>query len=105
MEGEFLNGLLYVAHFASEGVVVINPQTSQIESVIPLPFEPTNIATDGTTLFVVGVTQDQVTSIDPANNNLTTALGTSLQQPIGIAASATHVVVADRQLGLVVIER
>ncbi|WP_299765063.1 hypothetical protein [uncultured Dokdonia sp.] len=104
VESEYLNGSLYVANFAAEGVEVIDLDNNNAVSQIPLGYEPTNIGTDGEFLFVVGVTNTEVDVIDPSSSSVVTSLGT-LNQPTGIAANETHVAVADQSLGLVVIPR
>ncbi len=104
-ESEFLNNNLYVAHFGAPGIHTIDLQDSNALDLIPLSYEPTNIGTDGTSLFVVGVTQTNVDVIDPASNTIIEQIAAPLQQPIGVAASESHIVVADRSQGLVVIIR
>ncbi|GGG10382.1 hypothetical protein GCM10011344_08830 [Dokdonia pacifica] len=104
VESEYLDGSLYVANFAAEGIEVIDLENNNALSQIPLGYEPTNIGTDGEFLFVVGVTNDEVTVIDPSSATVITTLGT-LTEPTGVAANETHVAVADQSLGLVVIPR
>ena len=106
VESEFLNNRLYVAHFAVQGIEIIDLENNnQLLSPINLPYEPTNIATDGTLLFVVGVTNNTVDVIDPATNTVIDSFQATLTQPTGVAASTTHIAVADRTEGLVIIER
>lgn len=109
VESEFLNDQLFVAHFAAQGIEVIDlaNESMQLLSPIPLPYEPTNIATDGILLFVVGLTNGTVDIIDPNAATVTDSLNpdTALLAPVGVAASLTHVAVADRTNGLVVIAR
>ena len=110
VESEFLNNRLYIAHFAAQGLEVINTTASngnQLENVIPLPFEPTNVATNGTLLFVVGSTNNTVAVVDPVTQDVIEILvaDQTLIRPTGIAASSKYIVVADRENGLVVIER
>lgn len=104
VESEYLDGMLYVAHFAADGIEVIDVASGALLDSFPLPYEPTNISTDGTSLFVVGVTNNEVDIIDPSSGNVIESLG-SLDTPSGVAASATHIAVADQNLGLVVIPR
>lgn len=104
VESEYLNGSLYVANFAAEGIEVIDLDNNNAVSQIPLGYEPTNIGTDGEFLFVVGVDMNEVDVIDPSSSTVITSLGT-LNQPTGVAANETHVAVADQSLGLVVIPR
>jgi len=104
-ESEFLNNFVYVAHFASQGVQVIDLENNNALSTIALSFEPTNITTDGNLLYVVGITQDSVTLINPNTQEVQSSIPASLTQPIGVAASATHIAVADRTEGLVIISQ
>ena len=108
VESEFLDGRLYVAHFAAQGIEVIDlADGNALLPVIDLPFEPTNIATDGELLFVVGLENDTVEVIDPETFAVIDSLEPSISfsQPVGVAASATHIAVADRENGLVIIAR
>ena len=107
VESEILNNRLYVAHFAAQGLEVINTANNQLEQVIPLPFVPTNVASDGISLFVVGSNNDSVAVIDPNTPTPATILQTeqTLDRPTGIAASSTHIAVADRTIGLIIINR
>lgn len=104
VESEYLNGFLYVANFAAEGIEVIDLNNNNALSLIPLGYEPTNIGTDGEFLFVVGVDANEVDVIDPSSSSVVTSLGT-LNEPTGVAANQTHIAVADQSLGLVVIPR
>ena len=105
VESEFLDDRLYIAHFAANGIQVIDRTNSDTLSLIPLGYEPTNIATDGTDLFVVGVDLSTVDTINPISEAVVDTISLPLQQPIGIAASETHIAVADRSVGLVVTTR
>lgn len=108
VESEFLDGRLYVAHFAAQGLEVINTQANdgkQLEQVIALPFVPTNVATDGTLLFVVGSTNNSVAVVNPVTRAVIFNNDQTLSRPTGIAASTSHIVVADRDNGLIVINR
>lgn len=89
VESEFLDGLLFVAHFAAQGVEVIDTANGSVRvPIIPLPHEPTNIATDGTLLFVVGLSNATVDIIDPGAGAVMGSLSPSLplSAPIGVAA-------------------
>lgn len=108
VESEFLNNRLYVANFAADGIEVIDLEDNNtLLQPIPLGYEPTNVATDGDQLFVVGVTNNTIDVIDPASSNVMEGLEPTegLAQPVGVAASSTHVVVADRTNGLLIITR
>ena len=105
LEGEFLDDRLYAAHFAPEGIQVIDRSASDALSLIPLGYEPTNIATDGNELFVVGVELSTVDTINPITDSVVDTLNLPLQQPVDIAASETHLAIADRSVGLVVVTR
>jgi len=105
LESEYLDNRLYSAHFAARGVQVIDRSDSDRLSLIPLGYEPTNIATDGSNLFVVSVNRDTVDIIDPISATVMETITLPLQQPVGVAASATHIAVADRSIGLVVFQR
>jgi len=105
MESEFLNDRLYVAHFAANGIHVIDLSASNALTLIPLGYEPTNIATDGVELFVVAVELDTVDIINPVSEEDVDTIALPLRQPIGVAASTTHIAVADRVAGLIVVTR
>lgn len=105
VESEFLNDRLFVAHFAANGIQVIDRTASDELSLIPLGYEPTNIATDGIELFVVGVELDTVDTLNPITEEIVETIVLPLQQPVGVAASTTHIAVADRVSGLVVSSR
>jgi len=105
MESEFLDDRLYIAHFAANGVHVIDRSASDELSLIPLGYEPTNIATDGLELFVVGVEQSTVDTLNPITEEVVDTISLPLEQPVGVAASTTHIAVADRVAGLVVVTR
>jgi len=105
MESEFLNDRLYVAHFAANGIHVIDLSASNALTLIPLGYEPTNIATDGVELFVVAVELDTVDIINPVSEEVVDTIALPLRQPIGVAASTTHIAVADRVAGLIVVTR
>ena len=108
VESEFLNDRLYVANFAADGIEVIDlANQNTLLPTILLGYEPTNVATDGDQLFVVGVTNNTVDVIDPTSSNVIESLEPTegLAQPTGVAASSTHVVVADRTNGLLIIAR
>ena len=105
LESEFLFDRLYAAHFAANGIQVIDRSASDALSLIPLGYEPTNIATDGSQLFVVGVERSFVDIINVVTDTVVDSISLPLQQPTGIAASATHILVADRSAGLIVMRR
>ena len=105
LESEFLDDKLYVAHFAANGIQVIDRAANDSLSLIPLGYEPVNIATDGNQLFVVAVERSSVDIISPDSETVTETIDLPLQQPTGIAASATHIAVADRTAGLIIVQR
>ena len=105
LESEFLFDRLYAAHFAANGIQVIDRSASDALSLIALGYEPTNIATDGNQLFVVGVERSVVDVIDVVTDTVVDSISLPLQQPTGIAASDTHILVADRSAGLIVMRR
>ena len=74
-------------------------------SLIPLGYEPINIATDGNQLFVVSLERSSVDIISPVTETVVETLSLPLQQPTGIAATATHIAVADRTSGLIIMQR
>lgn len=104
VESEFLNGKLYVANFAAEGLEVIDLANNNDLSVIPLGYEPINVATDGVSLFVVASTNSTVDIVNPDSGEIIESLG-NLDTPTGVAATDTHIAIADRTLGLIVIPR
>lgn len=105
VESEFLNNRLYIAHFASNSVEIINTNNGNTESSIPLGFTPVNISTDGTSLFVVGLNGDSVRMINPSNNNIDIININDLEQPRGIAATNQFIAIADSSEGLILFER
>lgn len=105
LESEFLIDRLYSAHFAAAGIQVIDRSASDALSLIPLGYEPTNIATDGNQLFVVGVGRSFVDTVNPITETVVDSISLPLQQPIGIAVSTTHIAVADRSAGLIIARR
>ncbi len=105
VESEYLDGRLYVAHFAVPGIEVVDVATGDLLNPIDLPYEPINIVTDGTLLFVVGIENNTVDVVDPKTGTIIDSLGSGLQTPTGVAANETHVAVADQGLGLIVIPR
>ena len=105
LESEFLIDRLYVAHFAANGIQVIDRSANDSLSLIPLGYEPINIATDGNQLFVVSLERSSVDIISPVTETVVETLSLPLQQPTGIAATATHIAVADRTSGLIIMQR
>ena len=104
VESEFLDGLLYVAHFAVQGIEIVDVASGNLLTPIDLTYQPTNIGTDGVALFVVGVTNSTVDIIDPDTGTIAASVG-SLNTPTGVDANATHIAVADQILGLIIIPR
>lgn len=105
LESEFLDDRLYTAHFAANGIQVIDRLDANALSLIPLGYQPTNITTDGVDLFVVSVSRTSVDTINPITETVVNSTSLPLQQPIGIAVSSTHIAVADRTAGLVIAMR
>jgi len=105
VESEFLNEFLYVAHFAANGLEVIDLSASDDPSVIPLGYEPMNVATDGNQLFVVSVDRTFVDTVNPITETVVDSLNLPLQQAVGVAANDTHIAVADRSAGLIIAVR
>ncbi len=106
VESEFLNNRLYVAHFAVPGVEIIDlDNNNQLLSSINLSYQPVNISTDDTLLFIIGASNTDVDIIDPTTDTVTNSINAELVQPTGIAANTTHIAVADRTDGLIVITR
>ena len=105
VESEFLNDQLYVAHFAADGLQVIDRSASDELSLIPLGYQPTNVATDGSQLFVVSVERSIVDTVNPITETVVDSLSLPLQQAVGVAANDTHIAVADRSAGLIIAVR
>ncbi len=105
VESEFLNNRLYVAHFAVPGVEVIDLTNNTLMNPINLSYDPSNIGTDGTSLFVVGPTNNTVDIIDPSTTTISSSVNAMLQEPRGVDANSTHIVVADGSEGMIVITR
>lgn len=105
MESEFLDNKAYVAHFAAPGIHVIDLENNNELSLIPLSYEPINIGTDGNMLFIIGLNNATIDVLDPATRTINSSLEAPLRQPDGVAASATHIAVADREQGLIVVTR
>jgi len=105
VESEFLNNKLYVAHFAINGIEVIDLENNNSLSQIILGYQPINITTDGTSLFVIGTTNKSISFINLETNEINTIPVENLQQPRGIAVSNNYIAIADRIEGLVIIKR
>jgi len=105
VESEFLNEQLFVAHFAANGLQVIDRSASDALSVIPLGYQPTNVTTDGSELFVVSVDRDIVDIVNPITETIVESFTLPLQQAVGVAANLTHIAVADRSAGLIIAVR
>ena len=105
VESEFLNDRLYVAHFGVPGVEIIDLSNNQLLSPINLSYTPVNIATDGSQLFIIGPTNNDVDVIDPDTNTIVDSIDAALVQSTGVAANNNHIAVADRSDGLIVITR
>lgn len=106
LESEFLNNRLYVGHFAINGIEVIDFNTENtLRSTIDLGYQPINITTDGTSLFIVGTTRNVLSIVNPNTNVVDTQVIDEIQQARGVAANANFIVIADRQAGLLVINR
>ena len=105
VESEFLNDRLYVAHFAANGLQVIDRLASDTLSLIPLGYEPSNVATDGTQLFVVGVDRTIIDTVNPVTETVVDSFSLPLRQAVGVAANDSHIAVADRSAGLIIVTR
>lgn len=105
VESEFLNNTLYVAHFAINGIEVIDLNNNTIVNQIPLGYRPINITTDGTSLFVVGSNSNQISTINPENNTVNSITVNNIQNARGIAVSQNYFAIADQTVGLIIRER
>ena len=105
VESEFLNDRLYVAHFAANGLQVIDRLAADALSLIPLGYEPSNVATDGTQLFVVGVDRTIIDTVNPVTETVVDSFSLPLRQAVGVAANDSHIAVADRSAGLIIVTR
>ena len=105
LQSEFLDDRLYIAHFAANGIQIIDRLEDNAISLIPLGYEPTNITSDGIELVVVAVNRNIVDIINPITETVVNSISLPLQQPTGIAASSTHIAVADRTAGLIIATR
>ena len=54
---------------------------------------------------MVSVDLDVVATISPITDTVVEALTLPLQEPIGIAVSTSHMAIADRTVGLVIVAR
>ncbi len=107
VEAEFLENKLYVAHFAANGIEVIDLNNNTLNAKINVNFEPTNITTNGTSLFVVGGSNTTVAMINPVTSavkQITLSGENILETPTGIAANENHLAIADRSKGLIIVE-
>ena len=107
IESAIQGNTLYVA--SGNGVVALdisNPNSLSTLATIPLSTNPVNIDAVGDTLYVVGnVPTNTLTTIDVSNLSspvIQTQTLPAAGNPLGVAATASHVVVADSNLGLVV---
>lgn len=105
VESEFLNGRLYVAHFAVNGLEIVDFNTGNTTSIIDLGYQPVNVATDGILLFTVGTTSKIISILDPETNTLQTRTVDAIEQARGIAVSQDYIAIADRVEGLIVVDR
>jgi hypothetical protein len=105
LESEFLNNRLYVAHFAVNGIQVVDLNNDNAISSINLGYQPINIATDGTLLFTVGTTSNVVSILNPNTNALSRLTVNAIRQARGVAVNSEYIVIADLQEGLIVLDR
>ncbi len=105
VESEFLNNRLYVAHFAVNGLEVIDFNAANTTSVIDLGYQPVHITTDGTLLFTIGITSDIISILNPVTNTIERRVVNDIEQARGIAVSSNYIVIADRSRGLIVLDR
>ena len=107
IESALQGDVLFVA--AGNGVSVIdvsNPASVQTITQIPLSTNPVNIDVFDDTLYVVGNSPSStLTTIDISNLSspvVETVVLPGNGSPLGVAATSTHVVVADDDLGVLV---
>ncbi len=106
VESEFLNNTLYVAHFAVNGLEVIDLSTPiPSRSVVNLGYTPVNVTTDGTQLFTVGTTSKTISILNPNTNTVEQRVVNDIVQARGIAVSQDYIVIADRSRGVIVVNR
>lgn len=105
VESEFLNNKLYVAHFAINGIEVIDLEKNTLLSQIPLGYQPINITTDNINLFAIGITHKTISMVNPTTREIKDISIGTLQQPRGIAVSSNYIAVADKIEGLIIGKR
>lgn len=105
VESEFLNNKLYVAHFAANGIEVVDFNNNTSLSTIDLGYQPVHITTDGVQLFAIGLTSKVVSVLNPNTEQVTSLNVDAIEQARGIAASNDYIVIADRAKGLIVVNR
>ena len=105
VESEFFNNKLYVAHFAVNGIEIIDLNNNNSITTVNLGYQPINITTDGVSMLTVGTTSKTISILDPITNNINTVTANNINQARGIAATLSHIAIADRESGLIIIER
>ena len=104
LESEFLNNKLYVAHFAVNGIEVVDLENNNTTSTINLGYQPVNITTNGNALFAVGTTSNTVSIINPSDNTVNIITENRIEQARSIAANENYLAIADRIAGLLIID-
>ena len=104
VESEFLDGKLYVASYASNGIEVIDLLAETREAPISLGERSTHVATDGESLFVLSSVAGTLRRIDPETRE-NFILMRNLENATGLAVDENHIVIADRTEGILVFEK
>ncbi len=105
VESEFLNNKLYVAHFAVNGIEIVDFDNNNAITRVDLGYSPVNVTTDGLELFAIGTNSKEVSILNPSTNNITSITVDAIEQARGVAASKDYIVIADRNKGLIVVNR
>ncbi|WP_089939576.1 hypothetical protein [Candidatus Entotheonella palauensis] len=106
IESALLGTQLYTTNFNTNSIVVSDAtgQSNGLRS-IPVPFQPRSIAAMDQRLYVVG-DRASVTVIDLGDSERQEQMPLpAAAQPSGVDVSADHIVVADRGLGVLVLDR
>lgn len=104
LESEFLNNKLYVAHFAVNGIEVVDLENNNTTRTINLGYQPINITTNGNALFAAGITSNTISIINQRDNTINRITENRIEQARSIAANENYIAIADRIAGLLIID-
>ena len=111
IESEIVTNTVFTTF--GNGIAVIDitiPEESKILDVIELPFNPISVDAEGTELYVVGNSPTPSLAIvdirDIGSPIVSRIIDLAADgRPLGVSAGSMHVVVADVNLGILILER